>query len=1060
MKTEAFSIYNASAGSGKTYTLVKQYLKIILTSNKVDAYRNILAITFTNKAVFEMKSRIIDSLFDFSKDNPSQKSIDLMHDLFQDTGLDENQIKLKAQVIIKNIIHNYAAFDISTIDKFTYKIIRTFAHDLGLPSDFDISLDTEKLLQESVDAIIAQAGTDAILTKLLVDFTMEKTDNDKSWDISRDIFDTGKLILNENFREDVLALKDKTIPEFNDLKKNLETLCKQLSTNNIELATQAVALIEEKGISFDSFSRKTFPNHLDFIIHDQLKPTHKKFRQVGDIAINKTAKDKEIIESISEDLIVMLDKIYKNYEKLDFYKAFLTNITPLSLLSTISNKFTALQQEQNILSISEFNQLIADHIQLQPAPFIYERLGERYKHYFIDEFQDTSEMQWKNLIPLIDNALSSESLQQERGSLLLVGDPKQSIYRWRGGKAEQLIELAKKENSPFSNKDVGVHNLEKNYRSFSEVIRFNNDFFSLIAKKFTNTDYKDLYEKNSNQEENTKVGGLVNITFIPEIDTEISEIEIPGEEQENLEENLEKNDVYLKTTLQIIKKVEQEGFLLNEIVLLTRNNNHGVLLAKHLTENNIPVISSESLLLEASSDVQFLINILSYLSNKKEKEALANSLYYLSNNWNNTIPTHDFIWQGIQFKTEIELEQWLQTFGLTISFQENRKKSLYETVENLAHKCIQKSNAYVQYFLDEVLEKEIKYQMSIPDFLEFWKKRAHKISIPSNEESNAIRIMTIHKSKGLEFPVVIFPFAEESYSRNKREKMWLQTEDNSFGFHNFLINKSSKVKNYGDNASVIYDQKIQEDLLDNSNVLYVALTRAVEQLYIVSSIKNKNAKGELPNNLAAYFIEFLENKQLYQENVLNYTFGNSKRVSQLSFKEIKPNYIPDITSIIDPNSIKIAQREALMWGTKQQESIEFGNIMHEILSYIKVASDVDFAIDKALENGLINQNQKNEVYKTITKIVNHTNLKDFFNPNAKIYNEQNIIKNKTKTIKPDRIAILNNKAYLLDYKTGQHQTKYENQLKEYQQALEEMGFEVQKKILLYVGEEIKIIPLN
>ena len=497
MKTPAFSIYNASAGSGKTYTLVKEYLKIILKAKHNDAYKNILAITFTNKAVFEMKTRIIDSLFDFSKDNPTEKSIQLMTDLGKEINLNPIQIKTKAQSIIKNIIHNYAAFDISTIDKFTHKVIRAFAFDLGLPNTFDVSLDTEKLLQEAVDAIVAQAGEDEVLTKLLIDFTMEKTDDDKSWDVSSEIMNTGKLILNENYREEILSLKDKTVPEFIALKTKLEETCKALEEESLKLATDSISLIENNGIEFDSFFSSYVPKHfLKLTSGEIIKHTgHYKYLEEAEgkrYSAKTPQEQKNAVDAISNELLGNLQHINGIAEKHMFYQAFLKNITPLSLLNTVSNELTKIQEDQNILSISEFNKLIFEHIQNQPAPFIYERLGEKYKHFFIDEFQDTSQMQWQNLIPLIDNALSSEDLQGIQGSLMIVGDPKQSIYRWRGGKAEQFIDLAKTKN-PFSNKDKEVFNLETNYRSFDTVIDFNNDFFKFLSQKFSNEDYKDLF---------------------------------------------------------------------------------------------------------------------------------------------------------------------------------------------------------------------------------------------------------------------------------------------------------------------------------------------------------------------------------------------------------------------------------------------------------------------------------------------------------------------------------------------------------------------------------------
>ena len=229
MRRPSFSIYDASAGSGKTYTLVKEYLKILFSSNKNDAYKNILAITFTNKAVHEMKSRIVNSLSELAKDEVGPKSKNIMKDLMCDVAMTEQQVRDKARAIIKHIIHNYAAFDISTIDKFTHKVIRTFALDLDLPVNFEVSLDTSGLLTEAVDALISQAGEDPQLTRLLVDFTMEKTDDDKSWDVSQEIFNTGRLLLNENDRKEILNFDHVSLEDFSEIKKRLHLKVKDIN---------------------------------------------------------------------------------------------------------------------------------------------------------------------------------------------------------------------------------------------------------------------------------------------------------------------------------------------------------------------------------------------------------------------------------------------------------------------------------------------------------------------------------------------------------------------------------------------------------------------------------------------------------------------------------------------------------------------------------------------------------------------------------------------------------------------------------------------------------------
>jgi ATP-dependent exoDNAse (exonuclease V) beta subunit/very-short-patch-repair endonuclease len=1226
----SFAIYDASAGSGKTYALVKEYLKIILVARKNDAYRNILAITFTNKAVHEMKSRIVGSLSEFAKDEPSQKANDLMQDLSVDTQLSIIQIKTKSQQIIKHIIHNYAAFDISTIDKFTHKVIRAFAHDLNLPMTFEVTLDTENLLIEAVDAIIAQAGEDETLTKLLIDFTMEKTDDDKSWDISREILDTGRLVLNENHRNEITHFHDKSIAEFVEIKKKLAESCKALDKENAGLAEGLLALIEKNGIDLKSFSRGTFPNHLISIRDGKFNPKNKSFHEVDDIAINKTAKDRAIIENLIPELIQVLGTIYKNFEKRDFYKAFLKNITPLSLLNTVSNELAKIQEEQNVLSITEFNAIIHREIQNQPAPFIYERLGERYRHFFIDEFQDTSEMQWQNLIPLIDNALSGQDDYGEKGTLMIVGDPKQSIYRWRGGKAEQFIELSK-DNNPFNNPDKRLKHLDKNYRSYSQVIDFNNAFFKLLSAEFQQADYKDLYENHSHQKPNNKTGGYVNISFIPKIEA------TPDDE-----DAMDKTELYVLATLNTIQKVLQEGFEYKDIVILTRKRSQGIAIANYLTEQNIPLLSSETLMIQNATEVRLIIHLLKYLKNNADLEAKAYFLHYVGEHIQDKMPLHDFIAKGMEHRQEVDFENWLISFDIALSFENIRKKSLYEAVEiivskfilppapskrggdsadilnvenaaagsskmgyttggNYSHLLIKRAivhrkeptvaekilwaeikaqaldskfrqqhlidnyivdficlfkklivevdgdyhftpeqivldeertkfltelgykvirfrneevinsiskvldaikdalgnqeqilelnndklfnsanaskdslttqspspsgmagegNAYVQYFLDIVLERDVRNQAGIADFLNFWDKNAEKFSIPSPEGNNAVRIMTIHKSKGLEFPVVIMPFAEEDYSRKPKDKLWLDGEEMDFGLPKVLIDNSAAVEGFGDEAKSVYDQKKQEELLDNINVLYVALTRAEEQLYVISNM-NLTSKGEVKtNDMSTFFINYLMNYGGFDESILEYEFGSPSKLSSNAKHIDTSKKIEVVAETLDPKNIKIAQREALMWGTHQQESIEYGNVVHEILSFVKTKEDVAIAVEKAIETGLINFGQKELVSQTILDIVNHKELELFFAEGNTVLNEQTIIQKEGTTIKPDRMVVTaDDEVYLLDYKTGVHRAKYQKQLENYQHAIELMGYKVVKKSLIYIGKQIDVVNL-
>lgn len=1057
METAAFTIYDASAGSGKTYTLTKEYLKILFLSSTDDAYRKILAITFTNKAVEEMKSRIVSSLYQFSIDETSDKAMDLLRDVSKDTNLSIATIKDKSKAIIKNIIHNYAAFDISTIDKFTLKVIRTFEQDLNLPPNFEISLDTDALLQEAIDLVISKAGEDAGLTKLLIEFSKDRTDDDKNWDISAELLKVAGLITNENNAEEIKEMSDKSLDDFGVIKKKLQEEIKRLKLESAEGGKNLKEFIASKGANFGSFN-KFFNDHLNNIEKNELKDSQKKYFVPEDIKLLKLAQDVPLIESIIGDILAQLKAVYEQLGKVAMYEAFLQNLNPLSLINTIYQEFKQIQQEQNLVSISDFNKIIHDEIQNQPAPFIYERLGEKYRHYFVDEFQDTSVMQWQNLIPLIDNALAGQDDYGQKGTLMLVGDPKQAIYRWRGGKAEQFIDLAKEDLSynPFSNKDKKTLRLKTNYRSFSEVIQFNNAFFKQLSDKFQNEDYRNLYENLSHQEINSKIGGYVNVSFI-EVLEEANEVEGFDADDDSI---TLKDKYYLNQTLKTIQKCLQNGFEYKDIVLLTRTKAPGIKLANFLTENSIPILSSETLLIQNATEVKLLIALLRYLKNPKDDQSKIHFLYFIAKYLQTDLEVHDFI-LATKDKNPTDLESFLKTIGIEISFKNCKKKSLYEAVEVLIATFLNDkvNTSYLQYFLDLVLEKDVKVQSSISDFLDYWDKIGFKKSIPSPEGTNAVRIMTIHKSKGLEFPIVIFPFAEEDFSRKIKDRLWIPLEDSNIDLPKALINNRKEVETYGAEAKAIFETKNQEETLDTINVLYVALTRAAEQLYVISN-KITTKKGEIvTNNLSYYFIEFLQNLGQFEPSQLTYQFGDPKRISLHKEHEGKNEQIGIVVNKLNPKNIKIAQREALMWGTIQQDAINFGNILHEIMAFIHTKDDVDFALTKASEMGLITFSQISIFKETIDKIVHHEELSMFFAADSKVFNEQNIIKKNTKNSKPDRVTIKDSKAYLLDYKTGEKHKKHQVQLQEYQLALEEMHYEVVKKALIYIGDAIEVVTL-
>jgi ATP-dependent exoDNAse (exonuclease V) beta subunit len=1046
----AFQVYNASAGSGKTYTLTKEYLKILMVAPANDTYKKILAITFTNKAVEEMKSRIIESLIAFTKNEVSEKTTNFMQEIASEIKLDVSTIQQKSKKILKNLIHNYAAFDISTIDKFTHRIIRTFTHDLNLPTNFDVTLDTDELLKNAIDVVVAKAGEDEELTQIIINFAKSKTDDDKSWDVTLDLYEVSRLILNEEHFFNFGKLSDKSVDDFSKIAEKIKL---KIESNKLKIKENAKFILDDfaaNNLMENDFDRKTFYNHVLNLFKE--KATDYDYVSDKEITVPKKSNNSEVVYSLAPVWKEKLTLIYKAKNENALFDLIIKNMIPLSLINVIYKEYKQLQEDQNVLSISDFNTIIHNEIKDQPAPFIYERLGDRYRHYFIDEFQDTSQLQWENFIPLIDNALASEDLDGTQGSLMIVGDPKQSIYRWRGGKAEQFIDLSKDVN-PFSNKLKVVKNLPKNYRSYSEVIDFNNTFFEFLSGEFTNEAYQKLYKETASQETNEKTGGFVSVTFLDDT------IEINEEIAED-ESITEKDKQYLSKTLEIIQQSLANGFDYSDIVLLTRKTKNGVLLANFLTENDIPIISSETLLIQNASEVKFIINFLQYLDSANNQESKINWLYFVANEKVTKEKIHDFIVTAKSL-SEADLQTFLSEYDCSISLEDCRKKSLYEAVENIVNVFLKEKTtvSYVQYFLDLVLERNVKYQTSIADFLEYWEKSGFKQSIPSPEGEKAIRIMTIHKSKGLEFPVVIFPFADDSLSP-RSNNIWIPMEDESIDMPQALVKNNKILEKYNDTTQEIYKTKSQEEILDTINVLYVALTRAEEQLHIISSYKI-TAKGEISTakTLATYFINFLQKTTTFSLEQKEYVFGSQVRKSHPKTFDKNKATIHAVNKALDFSAIKIAKKEALMWGTIQQDAIEFGNIIHQILSYIITKNDLQLALTKSIEEGVIQQSQKSIFEDKIKQIIHHPELEDYFNPNYSVFTEHNIISPNEINLKPDRLVIHNSEAFLIDYKTGLPEEKHKKQIENYTRVIEKMNLKVTKKVLLYIGEELKIIHL-
>ncbi|MEM6719853.1 MAG: UvrD-helicase domain-containing protein [Bacteroidota bacterium] len=1038
-----FIIYNASAGSGKTYTLVKDYLRILLSSVQKDSYKQILAVTFTNKAVAEMKARIIENLNAFSFDETAKAS-PMFLELAADLKLHPAQLQQKAKEVLKSILHNYAFFEVATIDKFTHSVIRTFAYDLKLPLNFEVELDTDALLNEAVDQLISKAGEDKLISDVLIEYALEKADDDKSWDIAFDLNKIAKLLLNENEKPHLRKLKNKTLEDFSELKellkKKIQTTTKALS----KVGNEVLQLIGNAGLEFDDFLRGTLPKHFQKIANKDFNEKSLYGNKLADNLANGSIYKKTLDPDKASTIDSLLPELTEHYHSckekvyhLSFLKNFYKNTTPLSVLNAIQQELETIKEEQNLLLISEFNTLISETIKDEPAPFIYERLGEKYKHYFIDEFQDTSEMQWQNLIPLISNKLQTEVTGGNSGTLTIVGDAKQSIYRWRGGKAEQFIGLNKEVNPFYVEKNP--QNLPRNYRSYDEIINFNNDFFQHVAQFFYQEEFQEIYKEGATQLTNNKKGGFISFEFV-EAKTSEEEFEIIPEK------------VVAK-----IQEVLQKGFAYKDICVLTRRKNEGIAVADILSTHEIPIISSETLLIKRSREVQFINDILKLAIQPKNNEVKLHLLNYLATEKLQLPQKHKFLKIHVVLEPD-ELFETLTEFDFDFTYF--LQLSLYEAVEYCvrAFQLTDKSNAYIQFYLDFVLEYTQKKQLGFAGFLEHWEKKKNHLSIMASGSENAVQIMTIHKSKGLEFPVVIFPFANTDIYKELEPKLWYPiNKDDFLGFEEAYLNLNSTVKEYGEFGEALHAERQSQLELDNFNILYVAFTRPVQQLHVITK-KDIDSKGnERLQTFSGIFINYLRAKELWNDEVSSYTFGDSEenlaKADTEDIHTITQQHF--ISTAKEDHNLHLMTKQGLLWDTSQEAAIEKGNLIHDVLAQIKYPSDLEFVLDEYISKGIIDEQQREKLEKSIGYVVNHPEINSHFLQDNTVYNEKDIISKAGKILRPDRIVVNpNNETTIIDYKTGMHNPAYVEQIYEYADTLTEMGFKVSQKIILYINEQI------
>ncbi|TCO09254.1 UvrD-helicase domain-containing protein [Natronoflexus pectinivorans] len=1068
-------VYRASAGSGKTYTLTKEYL-ILLFKNPGD-YRQILAVTFTNKATAEMRSRILSTLHDIA--SRSGERHEYMSDLEKASGKPENEVRQLALKLLRQLLHDYANFSVSTIDSFFQKVTRSFAREMGLPVGFRLELETERILQQAVDQLILEMDSPQHkeLKSWLIQFARERMEDDKGWNISGEILNISKEIFSEMYQANALALANHiNNKEFlNTYKKALEEIIHNMDSQIQTIGKNGLEIIKQHNLDINIdfkgksrtkvkwFEKMTDLNgHLDVEKYMVLLSGTEQWIK-GEKQENR---NEDVLAAYSGGLLDLVTRavelIAKNVRDYHTAKLILPNLNALGMLNDVNNKLMELCREENIFLISGTNHLLTCIIENNETPFIYEKTGTRYIHYMIDEFQDTSSLQYSNFLPLIKDSLASEKTS------LLVGDVKQAIYRWRNSDWNLLAEHVEKD---FDHYGINAISLDTNWRSDEEIIKFNNAFFSTAAEaiqqQFNNMIPDDLADSETFQHLSKKI-----IRAYSDIkqNTSKSALNSGGRLHFELLEGEKKEDFQQAAIVQSIKHIHNlcDEFKLSEISVLVRNNREAVLITDALLSGNyhpesrpLPVISNESLVIANSELIRLIIAHLELIQNPENLQTESFILQYLYKN-SHLEP------EQIEFDTTEAFHQFAKG-NLWQSHKEKtsniQKKPLYELTEAiiqlLPEKLVKQHAVYVEAFQSMLLNHINQESADLNRFLQFWYNKGykHSLSIPENQE--AIRVMTIHKSKGLEFKAVVIPFASWDLNTLRHGNLlWFKPQKEPFNAIPLVPVKG--IKQLGDSwFAADYLQEVLNQYVDNLNITYVAFTRARRSLSVFAHLNKMEYKSindigqlihsQITTGLFTNISEngIVENDRLFTLNRANRSERSRSDKKESSIRKEETLNLSGFIHIPPGNRLKI-HMESENYFTEDGENVQvnYGKVMHALFEQIITGNDVVKAFKTLRFKGIITEAEAGNLQNQVEKWLLHPKAKHWFDGTYQVKNEAAILSGAVK--RPDRVMIKDDEVIVVDYKFGQGKhPSHQKQVQDYILLVKEMGYSKVKGYIWY-----------
>lgn len=1035
MNMKNFAVYRSSAGSGKTYTLALHYIAMALNGEKLfgdNYYKHILAITFTNKATAEMKERILEFLAELSvMETDKQKSWEpKVKEIADKTGLSPEEIKTLSAKVFDSILHHYSDFSISTIDKFTYQLIRTFSKDLQLSENFELEMDNASIIQPAVARLISKVSANGgVLSDALIKFVVQKIDEGEKVDIEKDLQEFAENLFKEEAFE-FIEDHQHNIAHYIQLKDNLLERKKNSLQKIKQIGVDVGEFFEKYGFTESHFIRKTFYNHFT---QKLAKKEDKEWLPSVSLqdniqneewySKNSTQDIKALVDLHKKDLRTYYNQLMEELKEYFTVKAMLRNFNAIVVLHEIESEIEQYKKEKNIETISVFNKMIHDVVVKQEASFIYERIGQRFRHFLIDEFQDTSVLQWQNFLPLITNTLDDNKC-------MIVGDGKQAIYRWRNGEVQQFLKLPKIfkaealefkqewEQKIESHIDYPKDN-NINYRSKAKIVDFNNDFYTILKSLLPN-ELQGIYNDNKQNVNKNKQGGYVHLELV-------------------------KDEDILNRMIEEVQKLKAENrYNWRDITVLCNTRKKVALVAKSLAEAQIAVISNEGLLLKNSDAINFLLAVLNFMMDETNCVAKANIVAYLYKR-NLITDFHQYNLFAKQ-KNTMQFLEVLNKLGLNFSLSYWKRLPLYDAMERMIKGLKIKEDLFVQFFLDVVLKYTEKHGNEVGRFLQWWEENKEKQSIVVPDGTDAVQVMTVHKSKGLDFPVVMIPFNWDDHKSGSN--IWVDATNQSDGQLKAALIRTNKELDYSHFATDNQKEK-HLTLLDSLNKLYVATTRPQERLYIFAPPYPTNSKDdfETSGKINAFLHKYAVQELWQDGDAQEQHFIETKEVL-FQLKKVEELELTNWEEII---ALKTSSSER--WDEKGDKGKDWGKLLHLALSKINSEQDIEPITADFVQQGICDVSKTQELNTCLHNLFRHKEFAGFFDEKWEVKTERAILLQGGEIYIPDRILFGEQKTIVLDYKTGAKDEKHQTQIRKYASVLHQMGNQAVEMYLIYTNEK-------